>query len=149
MKKLLYWSLSSVILASTLLLTISNELRGFIVNDLLDGDKRKVLSVITVKNDKTEFKFIKIRKGKNIFIEIYSDKRNEIFDLGRATNGTLFLSGKSTELASVDLDDDGLIEVIVPALNSQFKSELYILNYNVKTKRHSMSNSVPYLNLNN
>ena len=135
-------------LALTCLLTFSSDFRLLITHDLLKMDNRKILSVITVENDNNDFKVLKIRRGKNLFIEIYSDNKREFFDLGLTTNGTVFLGGKSTELASVDLDNDGLREIIVPTLNDKFKSELYIIKYNLKAQTHSMSNSVPYLNLN-
>ena len=149
MNKTVYWILSILMIALTCVLAFSGDFRLFITNDLLNTNKRKVLSVITVKNANDDFKILKIRKGKKLFIEVYSDNKKELFDLGVANNGTVFLSGKSTELASVDVDNDGLREIIVPTLNSEFKSELYILKYNLKAKRYSMSNSVPYLNLTN
>lgn len=146
-KKTAYLILSFFILVLTFTLCLSSELRDLVTKDLLNGDKRKILSVISITNDKKDFKVLKIQKGRHLFIEIYSDSKKEIFDLGTSNNGTVFLGDKSTELASVDIDNDGLQEIIVPTLNSRSKSALYILKYNSVAERYSMSDSVPYLNL--
>ena len=148
MKNTVYWILSALMVLLTVTLVGSTDLRDFITKNLLKSDQRKVLSVITINSQANDFKIFKIKKGKKLIIEVYSKNKKELFDLGIANNGTVFLGGKSTQLASVDLDNDGLEEIIVPTLNSKFKSELYILKYNIEAKRFSMSNSVPYLNLN-
>lgn len=146
---MVYWILSTFMVALTCALALSTDLRTYITDDLLHRNQRKILSVISTTNSNTAFKILKIKKGKNLYVEVYSDDKKEQFDLGATNNGTVFLNGKSTEMASVDIDNDGLREIIIPTLNSRSKSELYILKYNSKTQRFLMSNSVPYLNLNN
>lgn len=146
-KGLTYYILSAMIIFLSLAIAISGDFRSYLSNNILGHDKRKVLSVLNYKIKTDRYKIIKVRKNNSIYVEVYDNENTNkaSFGLGKNLNGAIFLNGKTTELASYDLDKDGLKEVVIPTLSKNNKSLIFILKYNKNTKAFTLESPIAYI----
>ena len=134
-------------LLASLTIAASSSFRDFLGEHLLNQNQRTVLSVLEYKNKGKIYKVVKVQKSRSLFIEIYESNTNlqASFGLGKNLNGSIFLKGKATELASFDLDKDGQKEIIVPTLSKNSKSLIFIIKYRPSTNTFSLESPISYI----
>lgn len=135
-----------MILAS-LAIASSKDVRDYLGDNIFNQSKRSVLSVLDYKIQNYSFKIIKVKKAQALYVEVYDEntKKQSTFGLGKNLNGAIFLNGKTTELASYDLDNDGQKEVIVPTLSKNNKSLIFILKFNEASNSFSLESPISYI----
>ena len=145
--KTLFYSISSLIIALSFCIAISSSFRDYLADNIFLLNKRTVLSVLEYKHNSEEYKIIKIKIYNTLFVEVYDKNSKNIssFNLGKNLNGAIFLNGKTTELASYDLDNDKLQEVIIPTLSKNNKNLIFILKYDADSKLFSLESPISYL----
>ena len=132
---------------ASLTIAASSSFRDFLGEHLLNQNQRTVLSVLDYKNGKKTYKVVKVQRSQALFIEIYESKTKiqTSFGLGKNLNGSIFLNGRATELASFDLDKDGQKEIIVPTLSKNSKSLIFIIKYRPQTDTFSLESPIAYI----
>lgn len=128
-------------------IAVSSSFRAFLADNIFLMNKRTVLSVLKYQYNSDSYKIVKVKIYNTIFVEVYDKDSKNIssFNLGKNLNGAMFLNGKSTELASYDLDHDGLKEVVIPTLSKNNKNLIFILKYNTQSKVFSLESPISYL----
>gem|GEM_PF-6734911 len=147
LKDRLLYLVSALIIVFSFSIALSKGLRNSLNTYLLNSHKREVLSVLNYRTVKKTYKILKIKKKNSIFIEIYDQKSqvHQFFTLGKYSDGSIFLDGKNTSLASYDLDKSGTKEVVIPTLSKDRKSLVFILKYNPQSERFKLDSPVNYM----
>ena len=111
------------------------------VRDIFVSTERVVLakSQGILSSDGTQWTVLKIQKGGQISLEIY--KSNEDGHLTLATSlrledrkdGHFLFQGNALNLALIDVDKDGINEIVAPTYSDQMVPRLNIFRYNKET----------------
>ena len=143
----IYYLASTLIILFSLALATSKDLRSSLSERVFKRNKRTLLSVLNYTSQGNSFKIIKVQKARTMYVEVYNEdtKNQSSFNLGKNLNGALFLNGKTTELASYDLDNDGQKEVIVPTLSKNNKNLIFILKFNTSSGTFSLESPISYI----
>ena len=89
---------------------------------------------------------LKIRSAEGLSLEIYSDTGEGLNLLAKIIlqekrDGYFSLKGNATNLALVDVDKDGLMEIVAPTYDDQMIPRLNIFKYNDQSKHFDRVNA--------
>jgi hypothetical protein len=136
-------SLCFILAAAALLASMSPSIRNHFRAKYFRPN-RKVLSIVTgnLLNDGQIVKAVKYKTVTGIVIEILgsgdSGARSLIDKItipGEHDGYFNFQSGNATQLAVIDVDDDGTFELMAPTFDDQLVAHLNIFKYNPGLKR--------------
>ena len=109
------------------------------VRTRLQMQGQKALSVVygDLMHDGSRVKVVKLKTRKGFFLEFYSVSREGISSLisrekiqGAVQDGFFDHRGKSVQLAVVDVDGDGTMEVVAPSFDQNLVAHLNPYHYN-------------------
>lgn len=89
---------------------------------------------------------LKIRSGDDLSLEIYDDTQDGLaliskINLSEKRDGYITVQGNATNLALIDVDHDGLLEIVAPTYDDQMVPRLNIFKYNPATKTFDRVNA--------
>ncbi|MNJ93506.1 hypothetical protein D3C87_111880 [compost metagenome] len=90
---------------------------------------------------------LKFRSSEGLALEIYSDSDADglvliaKINLGEKRDGYVSVQGNATNLALVDVDYDGLMEIVAPTYDDQMVPRLNIFKYNPNTRHFDRVNA--------
>ena len=140
--------LFSLNVGSVYVLFFSPDIRSY-VQKQLEFRGQKALSVVygDLMNDGSEVRVVKLKSSDGIYLEFYSRSYNGISSLINRTkipravqDGFFDYRGKTVQLAVLDLDGDGKMELIAPTFDKNLIARLNPYEYNTGTQSFGMYN---------
>ena len=113
------------------------------VQSWLVPERQKLLSVVHSRDlmyDRTPIKVVKFQTPKGILLEFYSRHQNGYHalvtrvEIPRAKDGFFDHRGQAVQLAVVDLDGDGKMELLSPTFNENLQASLNPYHYSIEAK---------------
>ena len=143
MNKIYWWAWLSLLscLSVTMALVLFTPARDWLVHKV--SPQQKTLSVLhgDLMNDGSLVKVIKLKTAEGIVLEFYTDvdsngSRNLIsrVEIPHAQDGFFDHRGQAVQLAVVDLDGDGTMELLSPTFDGQLMAWLNPYRYSKEEK---------------
>ncbi len=125
-----------------LLVGFSSPLRTQL-RQLVQNQERQVLAIATgsVLSPELQARIVKVRSAHGIFIEIYGSTTYTGYPimgrilLPQSRDGYFHIHGQASNLALKDLNNDQVLEIIVPSFDNQLNPYLNVYSYNPKTNQ--------------
>lgn len=137
--KFLFYSLIGLFLIVTLVATSSSLKQK--VKAVFNKEERVVLASIegAITKVNTAQKVLKIKDHNNLIIEIYDENQSPSLLVTQAiltqkVDGYMSLNNQMTKLSILDLDNDGLSEIIVPHFDANNQARVIIFKFNPNTQ---------------
>jgi hypothetical protein len=106
------------------------------------GSDRKVLSRLEedITHKGQSYTFVKLRFQNDIILEIYDEKISprqllNSFTFENAKDGYFQLKGDSTNMGLVDIDNDQILELIVPVFDQNLVARLNVFKFNLDSQK--------------
>jgi hypothetical protein len=100
-------------------------------------ESREVLARATsdITGNGDRFTFIKVRDKKGLSIEVYNDKLEGFglqsrLSLNESRDGFFDFRGQATNMALADIDNDGVLELLVPTFDENLIARLNVFKFN-------------------
>ncbi|MCB0340774.1 MAG: hypothetical protein H6626_11195 [Pseudobdellovibrionaceae bacterium] len=134
--------LFSAVLIANLAVVLNGEWREAIYSWLNPPNTRKILATVTgdLFNDGSSVKVIKIRTANGLLLEVYGSSDTGARPLlGRINwpdpkDGYIYIEDRATNLALVDLNDDGVREIVAPSFDQKLTGHLNAYRFDPETK---------------
>jgi hypothetical protein len=140
-KKHLFHFFSLFVPLALIAVVLHPDLRKGVRSQVMTEERLILSSVIgkILKNDHQPFKVLKVKKGNQIFLEIYSllrDGRSPIIGkllLEDVKDGFFNFSGEATNLVLKDVDGDENMEILAPTFDGNLAAKLNVFKFNQET----------------
>jgi len=102
----------------------------FNLNNFFYPEERQVLASLKtdLNLEGSQYKVLKIKSGKKIWIEIYNlntpEKHAIAFGVDAKANGQMMVDKKASALFASDLDGDNIMEIVSPTFNKDFQPQI-------------------------
>lgn len=141
-----YLIVSMVVLAlAGAILSSSQDIRNYFTAHQASG-KRSILAKIFTSYDNINYVIFKIRTETGIDIEIYEkdestyfQKLKQKFSFPDDKDAFLMVEGNSISLALSDVDQNGVMDIVMPTVDQFGLSRLNVFKYNSDLKQFSQS----------
>ncbi len=141
--EILMWAAAFLFLMAGLLVALNPEWRKSLQAQWSKSQDRVLLSTALgdLLGDGSLVKVIKYQNAQGIHLEILSDGDGggrHLIDriyLSDRHNGFFDFQGEATQLALVDVDSDGKLELIAPTFDENLTAHLNVYKYNPSFKR--------------
>lgn len=127
------------------ILSSSNTVRNYFA-PTENTEKRSILAKIFTSYDDINYVIFKIRTDTGITIEIYEkdpvtyfQKLKQKFSFPDDKDAFLMVDGNSISLALSDVDQNGLLDIVMPTVDQYGLSRLNVFKYNSDLKQFSQS----------
>lgn len=139
-ERLLLFTLSALALLVTVV-AITPSFRQA-VKGYFSQDHRKILAKISgdLTGQGMRVTVLKIQTQENLIIEIYSEENPEVstliarIPLPEKRDAYFSLKDNATNLGLADIDDDGILEILVPTFDDQMVARLNIYKFHEDTR---------------
>lgn len=119
------------------------------VKDFFIGEERTILAKVggNIGPQGPKVTALKIRSKEGLSLEVYSNTAEEglvliaKINLYEKRDGYFSLKGNATNLALVDVDKDGLMELVAPTYDDQMIPRLNVFKYNDQSKHFDRVNA--------
>jgi len=119
------------------------------VRDFFTPDHRIILAKVSgdLTGKGLKVTVLKIQNRDNLVLEIYNDENPEAstlmtkINLPEKRDAYFQLKGNATNLALVDIDGDGTLEILAPTFDDQMIARLNIYKFNVQTRSFDRVNA--------
>lgn len=118
------------------------------VKSFVSSDERAILSKVSgnLGPQGPKVTALKIRSETGLSLEIYDNTPDGLvllakINLQEKRDGYFSLKGNATNLALVDVDKDGLMEIVAPTYDDQMIPRLNIFKYNDQSKHFDRVNA--------
>jgi hypothetical protein len=127
-------------------LSSSQTVRNYFSSSLSSTAQRSILAKIFTSYDDVNYVIFKIRTDEGIDIEIYEkdpttffQKLKQKFSFPDDKDAFLMVDGNSISLALSDVDQNGMMDIVMPTVDQYGLSRLNVFKYNSELKQFSQS----------
>lgn len=127
-------------------LSSSQTVRNYFSPSANSTTQRQILAKIFSTYDEINFVIFKIRTDQGIDIEIYEkdpatffQKLKQKFSFPDDNDAYLMVDGNSISLALSDVDQNGIMDIVMPTVDQYGLSRLNVFKYNSDLKQFSQS----------
>ena len=133
--KLCLWAMSSLLLLASAGLFMSPALQDTVQSALYPKARFVLASLETDLNVQGHmYKVLKIKTGKEIWIEIYNLKHEDAqvvsFKILAKADGQMFVNDKTSPLFASDLSGNGVLEIVAPTFSLGFQPQIRAFELN-------------------
>lgn len=128
------------------ILSSSQTVRNYFSSASEDSGQRSILAKIFTSYDDINYVIFKIRTHEGIEIEIYEkdpttyfQKLKQKFSFPDDKDAFLMVDGNSISLALSDVDQNGMMDIVMPTVDQYGLSRLNVFKYNSDLKQFSQS----------
>lgn len=129
------WTASAVFLIASISLFLSPKLQTKIHNTLYPPQRVVLATLETDLNvEGLKYKVLKIKTGKEIWIEIYDLNKKDAqvisFKVNAKADGQMFVNNKTSPLFASDLNGDEVMEIVAPTFGLEFQPQIHAFKLN-------------------